>query len=149
MDDTSLYAGDYVSATYPDGGIERAFDRITSLPAEQSDNTGRVGRLLDFAAAHLKAPARQGRPPRVLDVGSGLCVFLHRMKAAGWDGTALDRDPRLVAHARHVVGVRAVCGDILTAQLSRTEAEQLELVEGQIVHIRVDPTGAQPEPASA
>jgi sulfate/thiosulfate transport system ATP-binding protein len=40
-------------------------------------------------------------------------------------------------------------GDILTAQLSRTEADQLELVEGQIVHIRVDPTGARPEPASA
>ena len=40
-------------------------------------------------------------------------------------------------------------GDILTAQLSRTEADQLELVEGQIVHIRVDPTGAQREPASA
>ena len=40
-------------------------------------------------------------------------------------------------------------GDVLTAQLSRTEAEQLELVEGQIVHIRVDPTGAQREPAGA
>jgi sulfate transport system ATP-binding protein len=40
-------------------------------------------------------------------------------------------------------------GDILTAQLSRTEADQLELVEGQIVHIRVDPTPARPEPASA
>jgi sulfate transport system ATP-binding protein len=40
-------------------------------------------------------------------------------------------------------------GDLLTAQLSRTEFEQLELVEGQIVHIRVDPTGAQREPASA
>jgi sulfate/thiosulfate transport system ATP-binding protein len=40
-------------------------------------------------------------------------------------------------------------GDLLTAQLSRTEADQLELVEGQIVHIRVDPTGAQREPASA
>src|ERR687893_1472912 len=38
-------------------------------------------------------------------------------------------------------------GEILTAQLSRAEAEQLELVEGQIVHIRVDPTGARPEPA--
>ena len=37
-------------------------------------------------------------------------------------------------------------GDRLTAQLSRTELEQLELVEGQIVHIRVDPTGV---PASA
>jgi sulfate transport system ATP-binding protein len=40
-------------------------------------------------------------------------------------------------------------GDVLTAQLSRTEFDQLELVEGQIVHIRVDPTGAQKEPASA
>ena len=40
-------------------------------------------------------------------------------------------------------------GDLLTAQLSRTEADQLELVEGQIVHIRVDPTGARREPASA
>jgi sulfate/thiosulfate transport system ATP-binding protein len=40
-------------------------------------------------------------------------------------------------------------GDILTAQLSRTEADLLELVEGQIVHIRVDPTGVRPEPASA
>ena len=40
-------------------------------------------------------------------------------------------------------------GDLLTAQLSRTEVDQLELVEGQIVHIRVDPTGAQREPASA
>jgi sulfate transport system ATP-binding protein len=37
-------------------------------------------------------------------------------------------------------------GDVLTAQLSRTETDQLELVEGQIVHIRVDPTGV---PASA
>jgi sulfate/thiosulfate transport system ATP-binding protein len=40
-------------------------------------------------------------------------------------------------------------GDVLTAQLSRTEFDQLELVEGQIVHIRVDPTGAQRETASA
>jgi sulfate transport system ATP-binding protein len=40
-------------------------------------------------------------------------------------------------------------GNALTAQLSRAEADQLELAEGQIVHIRVDPTGAQREPASA
>jgi sulfate transport system ATP-binding protein len=37
-------------------------------------------------------------------------------------------------------------GDLLTAQLSRSEADELELAEGQIVHIRVDPTGV---PASA
>jgi sulfate/thiosulfate transport system ATP-binding protein len=40
-------------------------------------------------------------------------------------------------------------GDRLTAQLSRAEADQLELADGQIVHIRVDPTGARMEPASA
>ena len=37
-------------------------------------------------------------------------------------------------------------GDALYAQLSRTEADQLELAEGQIVHVRVDPTRARREP---
>jgi sulfate transport system ATP-binding protein len=32
-------------------------------------------------------------------------------------------------------------GDALTAQLSRAEAELLELAEGQIVHVRVEPVG--------
>ena len=40
-------------------------------------------------------------------------------------------------------------GDVVTAQLSRTEADQLELVEGQIVHIRADPVAACREPAGA
>ena len=40
-------------------------------------------------------------------------------------------------------------GDPLTAQLSRTEFEQLEIAEGQIVHIRVDPTGVTKQPVSS
>jgi sulfate transport system ATP-binding protein len=40
-------------------------------------------------------------------------------------------------------------GEPLSAQLSRTEADQLELAEGQIVHVRVDPTGARIEATSA
>ncbi len=40
-------------------------------------------------------------------------------------------------------------GEPLSAQLSRTEADHLELAEGQIVHVRVDPTGARIETASA
>jgi 2-polyprenyl-3-methyl-5-hydroxy-6-metoxy-1,4-benzoquinol methylase len=116
MDDTELYQEEYVSANYGKDGIRKAFERIVSLPPEQSDNVGRVRRILDFAADHLVAPSGDGRAPTALDVGSGLCVFLHRMKAAGWDGTALDRDPRLVAHARDVVGVRGVCGDFATIE---------------------------------
>ena len=40
-------------------------------------------------------------------------------------------------------------GQPLTAQLSRAEFEQLEIAEGQIVHIRVDPTGVTKEPVSS
>jgi sulfate/thiosulfate transport system ATP-binding protein len=40
-------------------------------------------------------------------------------------------------------------GEPLSAQLSRTEFEQLEIAEGQIVHIRVDPTGVTKEPVSS
>jgi sulfate/thiosulfate transport system ATP-binding protein len=40
-------------------------------------------------------------------------------------------------------------GDALYAQLSRTEADALELTEGQIVHVRVDPTRAQRERLNA
>ena len=40
-------------------------------------------------------------------------MFLARLKEAGWRCTALDPDPRAVAHARDVVGVEALCGDFM------------------------------------
>lgn len=40
-------------------------------------------------------------------------------------------------------------GEPLIAQLSRAEFEQLEIHEGQIVQIRVDPTGVTKEPVSS
>jgi sulfate transport system ATP-binding protein len=40
-------------------------------------------------------------------------------------------------------------GEPLTAQLSRAEFEQLEVTEGQIVQIRVDPTGVTKQPVSS
>ncbi len=117
LDMSGFYQQDYVSSTYGDAeGIRRAFARITSLGPDSSDNLGRVKRIIEFASTHLKAPASEKRPPTVLDVGSGLCVFLHRMQEAGWECTALDNDPRLVQHARQVVGVKAVLGDFLKLQ---------------------------------
>jgi len=104
MDMGALYGGDYADATYGDK-LRATFDRIVALPEEKSDNAGRVA----WVTAHAK-----GRT--VLDVGSGLCVFLHRMKAAGWKGTALDPDARQAAHARTVVGVDAVQADFMKAE---------------------------------
>jgi len=117
MDLTGMYQNDYVSSTYADSeGILVAFRRIISLDPVKSDNVGRVKRILEFAAVHLKAPTAENRAPTVLDIGSGLGVFLHRMKEAGWDCTALDNDPRLCQHANDNVGVKAVCGDFMTLE---------------------------------
>jgi len=110
MDMSGLYSGAYVEATYGADGLRRAFDRITALPPQESDNTGRVARVVEYARGHFGA----GKKLSVLDVGSGLCVFLHRLKAeTGWRCTALDPDPRAAKHAREVVGVEAISGDFM------------------------------------
>lgn len=101
-----IYGGAYVDATYGERMRER-YEGILALPSEASDNAGRVGRILRFARG----------PAAILDVGSGLCVFLARMKEAGWTCTALDPDPRAAAHAREVVGVEAIVGDYLSAEI--------------------------------
>ena len=108
MDLSELYGGAYVEATYGER-MRATFDRIIGLPPERSDNAGRVERVNRFAEDNGIA----GR--RILDVGSGLCVFLHGMAQHGWTGTALDPDPGATEHARDVVGVEAVCADFMKA----------------------------------
>ena len=113
MDLGDIYGGGYWDATYGDR-MRATFTRIVGLPPDESDNHGRVERVTAFVAGRLTAPSREGRAPTVLDVGSGLCVFLHGMARRGWRGTALDPDERAARHAREVVGVEAVAGDAMT-----------------------------------
>ena len=109
-----LYQGDYVNSTYGAGGILAAFQKIMGLPPERSDNVQRVSGIISFMAGHWRGIRRLGTAvPSVLDVGSGLCVFLQRMKENGWACTALDPDPRAVEHAQRTVGIQAICGDFL------------------------------------
>jgi SAM-dependent methyltransferase len=127
-----FYAGEYVDATYGDeAGVRRTFDRIMALPPERSDNTGRVARIDAYAAAHLPPDRRT-----VLDVGSGLCVFLARMKLSGWQGTALDPDERAARHARDYVGVNGRQGSLPDPQLDQFDVitfnKVLEHVEDPI-----------------
>jgi SAM-dependent methyltransferase len=107
MDISALYDGAYVDATYG-AGMRRTYERIMALPAERSDNLGRVAAVRAFAERRF---AGSRTAPRLLDVGAGLGVFPARMKEAGWQCTALDPDPRAAAHAREIVGVAAVTGD--------------------------------------
>lgn len=109
---SSLYSGAYVDATY---GMQmrEAFERIIRLAPDKSDNERRVARVLSLADEYLQPSC--GR--RVLDIGSGLCVFLHRfIQKNNWQGNncqcvALDPDPRAVYHASAVVGVQSLCAD--------------------------------------
>ena len=111
MDTSGLYSGAYVDATYGDlAGVKHTFERIAALPEAKSDNAARVKHILEYSAP---LAAKLGRTPRILDVGSGLCVFLHRMKQAGWDCTALDPDARACEHARTNVGVKAIHADFV------------------------------------
>lgn len=114
MDLSNLYSGAYVESTYGDQ-MRQTFDRILALPAEKSDNGGRVARILTFAEAFFPA----GKTPTLLDVGSGLGVFPYRMKEASWSCTALDPDLKAAVHAQEVVGVQAVTGDFMSIGLEQ------------------------------
>lgn len=113
IDLDDLYAGRYVDATYGMKGLRRAFDRIVALPPARSDNVARVERVVNWIRI---GRARAAPSPTVLDVGSGLCVFLHRLRAiTGWRCVALDPDPRAAEHAVEVAGVEGLRADFMTA----------------------------------
>jgi len=105
-----LYSGEYVDSSYGPSGIKPEFDRIIALSPENSDNRRRVDRICDYVLSRLEQNDVQ---PTLLDVGSGLGVFPHGMKEAGWDCTALDPDQRSSRHANEVIGIDSICGDFM------------------------------------
>lgn len=132
------YGGDYVDATYgSDAGLRAAFQRVIALPAERSDNIGRIACIRSFAAERLGAD----RDIRLLDVGAGLGVFPYVVKQAGWRCTAVDPDDRAVAHMRDYVGVDAIHGDFMSiGSLARfdivTFNKVLEHIEDPVAMLR-------------
>ena len=112
IDLSSLYDDAYVDATYGgSAGMAEKLHKILALPPERSDNAGRVARIAAFAADHFgTAPAAR----RLLDVGAGLGVFPAAMKAAGWQVTGIEPDPRTADHLRREVGIEALSDDLVT-----------------------------------
>lgn len=110
MFDSRLYEGEYNDATYQDYlGIVHNYDRIMALPTVKSDNNLRVFRITSFIEPFMSHDLNSERS--VLDVGSGLCVFLSRMKELNWNCMAIDPDQKAIRHARENVGVLGVCSD--------------------------------------
>lgn len=115
LDDSKLYQGDYVTSNYGAEGLKRTFDKINALDPKRSDNVGRVNTVAAFTKNWFEEKGRGASfSPSVLDIGSGLCVFLHRLKdEQGWKCTALDPDARACKHAEENVGVRVIQGDLM------------------------------------
>lgn len=108
----NFYEGVYVDSTYGKGGIETTFNKIINLPLGKSDNKARVQRIQKFYESKNTFKHSQ-KPLKALDIGSGLCVFLHELKKLSWDCTALDPDERATQHAEHTVKIKSLCGDFM------------------------------------
>ena len=80
-----IYDSQYADSTYGND-LQKTFERIVNLPPELSDNFARVEYVKKIADQLLTSK----RTPSILDVGSGLCVFLNLIKNKHWICTALD-----------------------------------------------------------
>ncbi len=78
----NIYKKSYLDLTYKNTeGISKRFEQITNLPIKKSDNKNRALRIYDF----LKK-----KKTNLLDIGSGIGVFLYEMKKKGLDVQGLD-----------------------------------------------------------
>lgn len=115
FDFNEIYLGKYNSSTYNDR-LPQQFSRIMSLPFDRSDNRHRAKRVHEFMAGRGYSP----EGCEVLDVGSGLCVFLAAMREYGYSGNCVDPDEGSIWLARESAGVKeAFQGGIGDVPLTR------------------------------
>ena len=111
IDLDNLYSGQYIDSTYGDlDAVKKKCESILALPFENSDNAARVQRVIAFAKQHFANKNKE--EIRILDVGSGLGVFLAAIKdQTDWVCTALEPDDRYAEHARVNLEIEAVAED--------------------------------------
>lgn len=91
----------YYEVDFMGSDIGEKYCRVMSMPAGESDNAGRVARVMDFVRRWSGAPAR----PQVMDIGAGTGVFLSRLvdqTAGAWQYLGVEPDPRAAAHLRQL-----------------------------------------------
>jgi len=96
----NLYLESYNLITYSNS-IENNYDRIMQLPFSNSDNKHRVKRISEFY--HENNISLNNID--VLDIGSGLCVFLGELVKHGPKISCVDPSNISVMHALENVGV--------------------------------------------
>lgn len=97
----SVLRSAYYEVDFANSDIGEKYNRVMALPAEQSDNAGRVARVVDFSRRWFSP----GIAPRVIDIGAGTGVFLSRLidqTDGAWSCMGLEPDPNAAAHLRQL-----------------------------------------------
>lgn len=127
----------YYEVDFAGGPLRPKFDRVMSLPLSQSDNAGRVTRVLD--ALDRFGPA-QASPIRLIDIGAGLGVFGARLlgeartRGRSVTCTLYEPDPKAAEHLRSLEGLDIVEG-LFSAATAKTGA-QIITMNKVLEHIR-------------
>jgi len=88
----NLYSKQYLELTYKNiYGIHKRFKNVIKLPNNKSDNKNRASRVDNF---FLK------KNLNLLDVGSGIGVFLFEMRKKKWEVLGIEMDKRYVDYCK-------------------------------------------------
>jgi SAM-dependent methyltransferase len=91
----------YYEVDFIGSDIGDKYLRVMSMPVGQSDNAGRVARVLNFVRRWFEVSA----DIRVMDIGAGTGVFLSRLvdeTLGSWQYLGVEPDPRAAAHLRQL-----------------------------------------------
>ena len=111
----NLYDSNYNKATYQSKMLYN-YNKILNMDASKSDNKQRVKRVLDFLEKNHIKPSQAS----ILDVGSGLCVFLGEMQKHIMYRACIDPDKASVEHAiKNALVDKAFNGTLLEFKSNR------------------------------
>ena len=87
-----LYSKQYLELTYKNiKGIHKRFKKVISLPKKKSDNKNRAIRVDNFFAK---------KDYKLLDVGSGIGVFIYEMRKKNWHVSGIEMDKRYAEYCK-------------------------------------------------
>ena len=101
FDLNSLYKNVYNERKYANN-LRKHFDNIISLPYSKSDNKQRIERINNYLIKKFMSL----KDMDVLDIGSGLCVFLAELKKYCKSATCIDPSAQAINHAKNYVGIK-------------------------------------------
>lgn len=105
-----IYNSQYFDYTYTNlKGLQKRFNYLKNLNYAKSDNKNRVKRVNSYFGNKKKLS--------VLDVGSGMGIFLYEMKKLGWRCLGVDLDVRY----------KKFCNDFLNIKILNLKLQNLKI----------------------